>query len=173
MTWWKQTDPKQQGLDRRGLRLTASLSQNDARVLAVASNILCRYRVPFHYSLSQHRTNPTLQIVLVGRGRVEKFLELLLPYLVAKREQAAQMLEIIRYREKFKQRGPEGTYLMLDLLADPKLTAMINKLRWYKHNPMSPLRWSRIANQPMVLKDASETTRRTPVRDEDIVHAEP
>jgi hypothetical protein len=161
-------------MGRAVLRLFASFANTDPRPLRLVSEILCRHGLQFHYSLDQRRghSRPCLQICFVGKARVRKFLELVLPYLVGKREQAEQALEIIRYRSKFAQRGRDGQYLTIDLQRDPLLKAMIDRLRWYKHAPPSPLDYSRIANQPMrLIRESSETIRRTPVRDEDIVHA--
>jgi hypothetical protein len=107
------------------------------------SEILVENHIGFYYATNGN-ANPALEISVSGQTRVEKFLNLVHPYLVTKAPQADLLLELIRYRKELGYKAPENGET---LLYNQKIQELVGGIKGLKHSRISPLVCSRKANK--------------------------
>ena len=159
--WGTQTAPGHEGDNR--MRTLVNIYNNHPFLLKRVTEILVENEVPFCYALSKRTDEKSGMAILVeGKGRVKKLLNLVMPYLFSKKRQAELTLEAIEYRESLavNSREVKGRFGGMRLQDNQKLTSLIGQIRSEKTNVPSVLDCSRIPNSVLRI---SSTTLRSPL----------
>jgi len=129
------------------LRAQIHVYNTDARMIRKISEIYVRNGIRFHYYLQKnpHAINGKdgIRITAAGYQNMKKLLDLILPYLVSKLDQALLMREYVEKRSVSRLRDSRG-WLIVD-------ESMREESRWYKAE------MKRLKSPPV---EPSTTTRR-------------
>lgn len=135
------------GRDEVQIRTVISIVNSDVRFIKKASEILFDFGVSFYFSLRRHtETRNMLSLVVEGKQNCKKLINLILPYLYSKKDQAQLMLDLIEYRSSI------NIGKSYDLLKDTRLFQGIENLKLLKSNLVDPSTTLRRASQPLGLK---------------------
>ena len=141
------------------LRICVQIHNTDFRLLNKAAAVMQENNIPFCWTLD-HRPEYARacgSLHIAGKHRVKKFLELVIPYLTAKKQQAELLLELITYRESLvlsSKRNTRG-----ELLEDPIIQKLIAAIKACKTSYPSLIAFSRRPNSLLKLTNPSTTTR--------------
>lgn len=157
-----QTNPKCRG--RRTLSIGASIHNNHPLFIEKVGQALSAIDVPFTYTIAKRdmeRKSLNVAIKISGKGRLEKLLNAIIPYLSCKRKQAELALKLIAYREAMgaKFQGNKGRFVDMSLEDEATVVALVAEIKSEKWGFASPLSFSRKPNQVF---NASSTTLRSP-----------
>lgn len=114
-----------------GMRVNVLIGGCNPRLLHRVSTFLQQLEVGFSSQAFKPRggRKQALQIVIAGKGRVKKFLELVSPYLTEKRDQALLALKLIEYRESLNHTyGVQGEK-KYTLHEDPTIISLIQHIK--------------------------------------------
>jgi len=143
---------------RSRLRAAVVIANTDARIIAKISKILYEANIKYHYTLRK-RKNFCLSITTIGFRSCKKLLEMVLPYLVGKKEQAKLMVEYLDYRIGLFQsttdqrRAANGWFVKTPEMQYGEIDEYYyNKMRELKTPPIDPQRLQRKASQPLQLR---------------------
>lgn len=123
------------------------------------TEILMECEVPFYISspCGPAKSKPGVTVVIGGKGRVKKVLNLVMPHLYAKRRRAQLTIELIDYRESLAGPGKRATWHGVSLKGDTTIKNYIDAIREEVHNYPSVLGFSREAGH--LFGESSETLR--------------
>jgi hypothetical protein len=159
--WGLQTNQKHYGDNR--IRTIVNIYNTNPYLIKKIGEVLVENEIPFCQcgSTRSNGERPGVAVIVDGKQRVKKLLNLVLPYLVGKRRQAELTLELIDYRESLAIKGREskGRFGNLKLRDDFKIQSLIDEIANEKRNYPSVLTFSRQANIPL---GESPTTTRFP-----------
>jgi len=122
-------------------------------IIRRVTEILLALQVPFYVSNpgGPKVSKPGVTVVVGGKGRVAKLLEIVIPYLTAKRRRAELVLELIKYREALaiKYGGhKDQKWVGVSFQGDLIIKALVEDIRKEVHEYPSVLQFSRQANRP-------------------------
>lgn len=149
------------GVPKRSLGLRLVIKNTSTELIDKAAAVLREYGVMFslYYNKPCATAREALQLSVSGRGMIKKAINLLLPYLVAKREQAQQMLYIIQHRE-ILEILPKSQWAG-KLENDPTLRRMVQRLRDLNAYRANLLEYHRQTGSAVTPVKPSTTTRLT------------
>lgn len=159
----KQTNPRARHCNT--LSVAVTIWNTNPLFIRRVTECLIKLEVPFAISLSQNKNGKRtgIQVVIQGKGRTEKLLRYVLPYIGGKRKQVEIALKVIEYRnglvDKARQ-AQRGTYEFMRLDQDETLVSLIDNLKKEKHEYPCVTLFSREANKPF--GESSETLRLSP-----------
>ena len=141
------------------LTVRVTVYNTHPNIIRRVTEILCELEVPFYISSpgGPKKSKPGVTVVVGGKGRVKKLLEMVIPFLYAKRRRAQLALELIAYRESLTNPGKKATWHGVTLQGEPRIKELVDCIRDEVHNYPSVLQFSRQANRPF--GESSETTR--------------
>lgn len=144
------------------LTLRVTIYNTHPLIIRRVTEILCRLEVGFYISSPGNpgKSKPGVCVVVGGKQRVKKLLELVIPYLFAKRERAKLAIQLVDYRESLAlQDGKDKSckFHGRSLQGEPRIKELIEMLREETHNYPSVINFSREANKPF--GESSETLR--------------
>jgi hypothetical protein len=155
----RQTNPRYRGGNT--LRIGVTIYNTHHALVRRVTECLTFLEVPFSMSATGRKNNekPGVNVVVEGKGRTAKLLNILLPYLSAKKMQAVLALELIAYRESLavKLPGLKGRFGKANLQEDEKILSLIRQIKREKSDFPSILEFSRLPNR--VLGESSTTLR--------------
>jgi hypothetical protein len=157
LTWMNQKEVK-----KARMRTEIGVSNTDMRMVARISEISHKANIKFYYTLKnpskRNSKKYAITISILGFRSCKKFLELVLPYLVCKKDQAETMLEYITYRiSLFKYPNGNGQLDSNGRFAKrPSSYGEIDQYYWQtmrdlKIPPIDPQRLQRKASHPLQL----------------------
>jgi len=141
-------------------RISANIgiTNSDLRILAKVTDILYRNGNKFYYRIKKanNRSKWCMTVIVGGYRNCQKLLELVIPYLVGKKDQAEVMLQFIRHRKSaYNKHCPKlkanGQFAKGHWSYSAKDWEYYNKLRALKKIRFFPQRLQRRASQPLKL----------------------
>jgi hypothetical protein len=139
------------------MRTTIKIANTDVRIIARVSEILFKANIRFYYTLTKRRLF-CLTIHTIGFRSCKKLLEMVLPYLVGKKDQAKLMVEYLTYRISLFQstadqrRASNGWFIETPEMQYGEIDEYYyNKIHELKKPPIDPQRLQRRASQPLQL----------------------
>ena len=157
--WRMQTNPAYKGDNTLTTRVT--IHNTHPLFITDITKMLCELGIKFCVVLQKgpKATRHGISICILGKGRVKKLLNLIMPYLASKKRRAELVLELIDYRESLAIKGMEskGRYGKMHLWEDPKILELLTAIKEEIHNYPSVLNCSRKASA--VFNESSETLR--------------
>lgn len=141
------------------LTVRVTVYNTHPRIIRRTTEILLENGVNFYVSNpgKPTKSKPGVAVVIGGKGRVRKFLDLVMPHLYAKRRRAELIIQLIDYRESLAQPGKRATWHGALMAGDPEIKRLIGEIREEVHNYPSVLDFSRQANS--LFGESSETLR--------------
>lgn len=155
-----QTNPKAR--NRNTLRIAVSVYNTHPALIKRVTECLILLDVPFTVVAGQRAAErPGASVGVEGKGRVCNLLQILLPYLTAKRTQAELVLELIAYRESLATRayGIKGRFEGMNLQEDETIQKYLKQISAEKRNYANVLNFPR---KPNYVFGESSTTLRSP-----------
>lgn len=162
------------GTPRKTMRTLILVSNTMVEPMIKISEIFCNAEIGFTTLLTQNnKNNPkwsdALQIKICGQGKVRKLCNLILPYLVCKKEQANQMLYALDYRKKLAEKNG-GNNKNSFLINDPILQKMSERMKELNSFRSNLIGYSRQASNLIRCKKPSTTERLTALNEEDCLN---
>lgn len=160
--YWQMTGKDMAG---PGFRVMVKFSGAHPALIEKTTQVLKDIGVGFSVMVHK-RKNPgekaTAEVVVAGKGRIRKLLNILCRHLTEKKRQAELMLELIAYRESLAQTGQQKGFLgskPLGLYEDQKIQYLIVAIKEAKREPMDLFQFSRRPGEEFGSR-SSETLRR-------------
>ena len=171
--YWQQPS---NGMVGPGMRVRVNFSGTHPTLIHRITRILKSMK--FKFCIATHsrgdKWKAYAEVIISGKSSVRRLLNMLLPYLTEKKEQAELMLDLISYRESLAKtgqvKGRTGS-LPLGLHNDPQMRNKVDALREAKRNYTSILKFSRRAGEEFG-SQSSETLRRLLRFDEVMIKSE-
>jgi len=137
---------------------------SDMRAIKRISEIYVNNKIGFYYAVNSYKFC-AVEIIVSGRGRITKLLNLLIPHLVIKKNQAEFLLALYKRRDAFGYKSKPNRQ---DFLNDKEINNLVEKIKTEKKIRHNPLVCNRVANK--VLGIPRDYTLPT-FLSEDIVHS--
>lgn len=158
--FWAKQQPYMKG---PGMRINVLIGGCHPAMLAKVTKVLCACNIGFCYQVAQRKAGnkrkTALSVVIAGKTRVKKLLELVIPHLTEKLRQAELALELINYREGLTDTfGPDRKNKKA-LWEDQKIVDLIREIKILKNVFPDILSFSRSPSKEFGCQ-SSETLRR-------------
>lgn len=148
----------------RMLRCDCVIANTHVAAIEKATRIMAELEIKFKVQVT-HQGNgkwkPQMRIVTCGQTNSTNFLRVLVPFLTCKKQQAEQVIAACEYRKSLTRAG-NNQYTgkrEVPIQEDQTLLAMIERAREFLHYRPDPLKYSRVANEPIRLQKPSEAIR--------------
>ena len=154
---------------RKTLRTLVLVGNSMVEPMIKVSRILKNNGIGFSVGLkrfSNPKWSDSLSIKVCGQGRCYKLSKLLLPYLICKKEQAVQMINVIQYR-KFLAEKNGITNKHIPLIKNPILNLMSKRMKELNGFREDLTSYSRKPGEIIHNKKPSQTARLTALSYED------
>ena len=162
----KQTNPKCKG--NNTLRVGLTIYNTHPLIIKKVTECLIELGIKFTVIAGKRAVDrPGANVVVEGKGRLQKLLALIAPHLSAKQKQAELALELIAYRESLAIHGREskGRFGNMKLSDDTQIKKLVEMIKREKHEYPSVFYYPRRPNQIFA---ESSTTLRSPVDSNEI-----
>jgi len=127
-------------------RTAITVTNTDARIIREVSLIWHKLGCKFYYQLQKTKNGFALGIIACGVGTTNKILDLIIPHLKAKKDQA----ELLR---EFNEKMGQGRYQRNGIEWYKALQLeYVDKLLTLRVNTVNPQRLQRTASQPLELR---------------------